>query len=58
MTGVRSGPDPSEVYVQVSGQVSSWGVMDAAFTATRTSSGPGSGRGACSYTSCSGPPLA
>ena len=57
MIGVRSGPDPSELYVQVCGHVSSWGVIEAAFTATNTSPGPGSGRGTSSYLNCSGPPL-
>ena len=57
MIGVRSSPDPSELYVQVPGELSSWGVMEAAFTATNTSLGPGSGRGTSSYLNCSGPPL-
>ncbi len=54
MTGVRS--RPSRV-VQDRSQVSSAKVIAAACTATSASPGCGTGTGACSYTSCSGPPL-
>jgi hypothetical protein len=52
MTGVRSTPAEA----QVSGQVSSANVIAAAWTAISTSSFPGDGRGADSYTKTSGPP--